>query len=253
MNRDDGTAAGIRTGGLLVAYALVLVLVSACKSDWQPPPIIPTDDAGQRTSDDRGVGADVTEWQATRTPPPDVLPRTKWFALPIDATNANLMEPISRLTVHHTGEPEHWSGQELAEAGRRMGVYQKWHVERRGWADIAYHYVIDPAGRIWEGRLLRWQGAHAGNHETNRGNVGVCLMGNFEIGTPTDAQRASLAALVAWFVREYELDVNEIYTHKGIKAKYGLPGTACPGRTLAVYVDELRADVLTAVSSVDHD
>lgn len=238
-----------RHGPALIVACVLSLALGACKSDWKPPP--PRDRSGETAPGDATDGGEVVEARATRTTPPDVWPRMRWFALPIDATNADPMEPVTRLTVHHTGEPQHWSGQDLDEAGWRMGVYQKAHMERRGWADIAYHYVIDPAGRIWEGRRIRWQGAHAGDRETNRANVGVCLMGNFEIGEPTEAQRESLAELVWWFVREYGISADEIHTHKGIKAKYGLPGTACPGRNLEPYVDRLREDVAASLAAPD--
>lgn len=39
---------------------------------------------------------------------------------------------------------------------------QNYHMEEFGWADIGYNYVIDSAGNIYEGRLLRFVPCHAG-------------------------------------------------------------------------------------------
>ena len=121
-----------------------------------------------------------------------------------------------------------------------MRAYQSFHKQTRGWADIAYHFVIDIDGRIWQARDLRWQGAHAGNNASNRFNVGISLMGNFEIQELHGAQTDALVVLVRWLAAEFRIGVAGMYTHREIKAQYGLPGTACPGGRLQDFMDGLR-------------
>ena len=48
----------------------------------------------------------------------------------------------------------------------------------RGWTDIGYHFVIDPAGTIYEGRDIRVRGAHV--EGANTGKVGLLLLGDFQ-------------------------------------------------------------------------
>ena len=52
-------------------------------------------------------------------------------------------------------------------------------------------------------------------------NVGVSLMGNFELGPPSDKQRTTLKALVRWLVREYRIPSSGLATHQAVK-KQGL-------------------------------
>ena len=150
------------------------------------------------------------------------------------------MNGVSRITIHHTGEPKSPPAASQTEDANRMRRYQQTHMDTNKWADLGYHFVIDPSGRIWEGRELRWQGAHAGNTEANRHNLGVALIGNFDTTEPSAAQRSSLTALVRWAVNEYRVPEHGLYTHQAIKQIYKLPGTACPGRRLSAFVATLR-------------
>jgi tetratricopeptide (TPR) repeat protein len=168
-----------------------------------------------------------------------ILSRSLWRARPLRQDDAVAMGRITRITVHHTGEGTPPGPASRATDAERMRNYQAFHVGERGWADIGYHFVIDPSGRIWEGREIRWQGAHAGNDASNRGNIGVSLMGNFEHGPLNSAQRASLERLVRHLLSTYRVRRGELWTHQAIKLEYDLPGTACPGRHLRAYVAEL--------------
>ncbi len=156
------------------------------------------------------------------------------------------MNGISRLTVHHTGEPRPAVAGTIDDAARRMRSYQNAHVKGRGWADIGYHFVIDPSGRVWTGRPIAWQGAHAGNGASNRNNVGVSLMGNFDLQPVPHTQRAALAGLVHWLVDLHGILPDDIYTHSRIKAEYDLPGTACPGDDLREFVRQLQDECRAA-------
>ncbi|MEZ6194769.1 MAG: peptidoglycan recognition family protein [Planctomycetota bacterium] len=111
------------------------------------------------------------------------------------------MEKPWRITVHHGGEEQPDAPVSKRAAIDRMRSYQSAHFQR-GWADIGYHFVIDGAGRIWEGRLTRWQGAHAGNADLNRGNIGICLMGNYEERQPSAEQVSALRSLLTWLTTE---------------------------------------------------
>ena len=70
-------------------------------------------------------------------------------------------------------------------------MIRRGHVNHNGWADIGYHFAVDRAGRVWSCRPLVWQGAHV--KDRNEGNIGVLVLGNFEIERPTSAQLNALA------------------------------------------------------------
>lgn len=172
--------------------------------------------------------------------PVEVLPRALWRAAPARRFDQIRMGGVTALTVHHEGAkpslPQ--STGEVAEQLRRVQLF---HMESRGWADIAYHYLIDASGRVWEGRPSGIQGAHAGNHAANRGNLGICLLGNFEEQRPSTAAVDALGKLMAQLQGSYSIPGTRIFTHNEIRQRYGLAGTACPGRHLAPVVSQLRA------------
>ncbi|MEW6744889.1 MAG: peptidoglycan recognition family protein [Planctomycetota bacterium] len=158
--------------------------------------------------------------------------RAEWKAAPLRTDRADPMTSAYRITVHHSGieEPSRLAADETARIIRNI---QADHL-RRGWADIGYHYLVDTSGRVWEGRPREWQGAHAGNSTLNAGNIGISLLGNFEVQKVTEAQKRSLATLLALLCKMHGIDAGHIYTHRE------LHGTLCPGAHLQTFVDELR-------------
>ncbi len=163
------------------------------------------------------------------------IPRARWGARPaIAARMTPLRGAWSRLTVHHSAEtssdPEGGSLDETAAALRKI---QRHQMEGKGWGDIGYHFVIDASGRIYEGRTLQWQGAHASGNNNNQ-NIGICLLGDFSRATPTPAAMKSLELLVRDLRKRYRITTSRIYAHKHFRP------TVCPGPALESWVERLR-------------
>jgi N-acetyl-anhydromuramyl-L-alanine amidase AmpD len=57
-------------------------------------------------------------------------------------------------------------------------------------------------------------------------SIGICLVGNFEVDRPSEAQMRSLLALVTYLNRRCALPKSSLRTHKEINTKK----TACPGK-----------------------
>ncbi len=158
------------------------------------------------------------------------VPRSKWArGAPIVAL-AKPMGSVRRITVHHdaidplpSGSPD--------DVARRLESIRSGHIGR-GWADIGYHYAIDPAGRIWQGRPLSLQGAHVGDQNEN--NLGIVMLGNFERQSPSRPALESLDRLIAWEMRRSRISMAEIRTHREMAP------TACPGRNLQREMDRTR-------------
>lgn len=149
-----------------------------------------------------------------------------------------------RITVHHEGAEAEWTTN-AEEVAHRLRSITRVHERAPGRGglgagDLAYHFVIDRAGRIWEGRSLAWQGAHAGNAAANAGNIGIVLLGNFDLQRPSPQQLRSLRRLLDDLRRRYQISPEHIYGHNEIKARYGLPPTRCPGRYLSAWLEEYR-------------
>ncbi len=100
---------------------------------------------------------------------------------------------------------------------------QQWHLNK-GWSGIGYHYVIYPNGTIYRGRAENVKGAHAyqdANHEANSDGIGICFIGNFETGEPTEAQLISVVELVR--------DIRTRYFGIPVVGHKDVMATACPG------------------------
>jgi uncharacterized protein with LGFP repeats len=142
----------------------------------------------------------------------------------------------TRVTVHHTDGRQTMTEAETAAEVRSI---QRFHMGReRGWDDVGYHFLIDGAGRVVEGRPADTLGAHV--MSANENNIGVALMGDFEKTHPTRAQVESLTRLVSYLAVKYKEDPSQrgfLQPHR----HYG--NTDCPGRNMMTIFEELRADV----------
>ncbi|MFN0012780.1 MAG: peptidoglycan recognition family protein [Phycisphaerales bacterium] len=163
-------------------------------------------------------------------PAPGVIQRASWTSRgPARPGEINPMNGVNRITVHHDGM-DPFSSTSQADAARRLEMIRASHINRRPqpFADIGYHFIIDPAGRVWEGRSVRYQGAHVQDH--NEHNLGIMVMGNFDRQRPTPAATNALDRFVAAQMRAYRVPIGRVYTHQELNP------TACPGRNLQGYM-----------------
>ena len=97
--------------------------------------------------------------------------------------------------------------------------------QKKGFGDVAYHFVIDTAGNIYQGRPL-WA---VGETETDyhpRGHLLICLMGDFEKQHPEAAQVDALVRLLSWASQTFRLSPDTIEGHRDHAR------TNCPGQYL---------------------
>ncbi|HYC79184.1 MAG TPA: peptidoglycan recognition family protein, partial [Planctomycetota bacterium] len=180
--------------------------------------------------------------------PPQIHGRSTWGARPPNRRETEAMGKPTLVTIHHTADKK-IPGADYQDNLRQMQAYQNGH-QARGWADVGYHFVIDKAGRIWEGRPLHLKGAHAGSNEANEHNVGVALIGNFEKTDPTAKQTEALEDLVLWLCAEYGIPDRRVYTHHQIKDWPGVRGaTNCPGKRFAPYLARLKRALAAAAKA----
>lgn len=193
-----------------------------------PPPVIVAKPAPKPISGPMGEANPVGEAAL-----PWAKPRFLWAKSPPDFSNLNPMLPVTAITVHHDGMEDVIYATDTATMAARIERYRMLH-RGNGWADIGYHLVIDRAGTLWQGRAIRWQGAHVKNR--NEGNVGVLVMGNFERQQPTAAQMRTLDRVLRDLMRTYRVPKSRVYTHR----EWPDAQTACPGRNLQPKVASLR-------------
>ncbi|MFB6889869.1 N-acetylmuramoyl-L-alanine amidase [Kitasatospora sp. NPDC056327] len=168
--------------------------------------------------------------------------------------------PVQTLTVHHTDTPN----ADADPAATVRAIYE-YHAITQDWGDIGYHFLIDEAGRIYEGR---WSGddgipAHDinGNGVTafhtagfNSGNLGIALLGTLSGRQPTAKARRSLTLLLALLTRAHGLDPQAHVTFtnpvNGVTKPVDLISghrdwlaTDCPGGDFYATLPALRAEV----------
>ncbi|HKZ70060.1 MAG TPA: N-acetylmuramoyl-L-alanine amidase [Anaerolineales bacterium] len=174
-----------------------------------------------------------------------IFPRASWGALEPD-----LSAPVENGAYDALANPDGWRvyTEPLADILNTVVVHhsalnlsdgpyeiQQLHLQTRGFADIAYHFLIDAVGKVYEGRRIDVRGAHTGGYNT--GAIGVVLLGNFESAQPTEAQLARLHLLLAHLADEYTL--THLAGHRDFQ-----PGvTVCPGANLEPFLPTLAAEM----------
>ncbi len=192
-------------------------------------------------------------------PPPPIVSRAQWGANEGLRRGRPDFAPINRVIVHHTvtavDEPD--------PAARMRAIYA-FHVRGNSWDDIGYNFVVDQAGRVYEGRAGGFGptgedaagrgvvGAHAGGHNT--GSVGVAILGTFsdDRTTPSDAALDAVAAVAAWKLGTRGIDPlapGALIGHRDVVAT-GCPGNGCQ-RRLAEVRERSRGRIAAAGSPDD--
>ena len=156
------------------------------------------------------------------------IPRSEWAQRPITMRSIDPMGRIWRITVHHSGEAPDFKDP-AEDVMRRI---ERAH-QGKDWACIGYHFVIARDGRIFEGRPLLYQGAHS-TGDNNIGNIGICLLGDFDQQVPSKTQRENLIDLLDRLCRRYGIAHDKVYGHRDFRS------TECPGKNLVPIVQAFR-------------
>lgn len=119
----------------------------------------------------------------------------------------------------------HWAGTHMGvyRPGQYPGVVrgiERFHEVTRGWKDIAYNWLVDPHGGIYEGRGEFKRSAANGTNTGNSAHEAICYLGG-EGDPVTDLAIDATANLIFWRRRRGVGD--ELVPHSHWKA------TQCPG------------------------
>lgn len=182
--------------------------------------------------------ADGIETQVQALAPADlVVLREQWGARDPGQICNDEVAPY-RASIHHTASPADDGG----DAAARLRQIQAYHIDGRGFCDIGYHFVVSQAGLIYEGRRGENRpAAHVENENT--GNVGICLIGNFEEQPVGEAQFAAATRILKWVLETYPAIPHDRQSVRG-HGEHPSASTACPGRNLRARLDDLLAAAL---------
>ena len=113
----------------------------------------------------------------------EIVSRAEWGARPPKTAPKKIAVPTKELWLHHTASPSGFAA--------RVRSHQDWHMDVKGWNDIAYSFLINHTGLIYMGRGPGVAGGHTQGH--NLVSHAICLMGNFNTTQPTEAYRGRRA------------------------------------------------------------
>ena len=128
-----------------------------------------------------------------------------------------------RIVIHHSATP--------TDDAMNMHRVHKARGMKNG---LAYHFVISNGSRkAYDGEIFigdRWKGQLDGGHmkrlSDNKTSIGICLIGNFELRSPTSKQMKSLEGLCEYLMNKCRLSPNQVTTHKILHPNH----TVCPGK-----------------------
>ena len=128
---------------------------------------------------------------------PPIIARRAWAGTRHPPASGPFYGAIDLAFVHHTENPNGYSPGQVP--AMLLAIYD-YHRFTRGYFDIAYNFIIDLYGRIWEARAGGVDqpvvGAHAGGY--NSVSTGVAILGSFSSVEPSRAAVAALQRLLAW-------------------------------------------------------
>lgn len=193
-----------------------------------------------------------------------INPRSAWA---VDRPPRGPLDPetVKFLIVHHSASR---NGHTSSDAPAILRSFYDFHTgPEKGWNDIAYNFLIDSRGGVWEGRAGSLDGPVAG--DATGGNQSytqlVCLIGDYNTAQPSMASLSSLVSLLAWLADRYGVPTTPgstvSFRSRGsnrwpagtrvetatITGHRTMSHTTCPGENLNSYVvGGLMADVTTA-------
>lgn len=158
------------------------------------------------------------------TPRTPFVPRSEWGARP--ATGRAPINATFGTTIHWEG-PQMGIHPHSACASYVRGI-QRFHMDTRGWTDIAYSAVVCPHGYVFEGR---WVNRKTGANGTNVGNAtayAICYLGGQGDPFTPEARVAIYDATV--HLRSHGGAGPGVNCHRDWKP------TACPGDFICTWV-----------------
>lgn len=184
--------------------------------------------------------------------PPLLHRRPEWGAEPFRGNPIPLARPDYRyITFHHAAG---FGAKDYDEGLQQVNAIQTFHQDGRGWSDIGYHFVLDEAGNLFQGRPFLdeslaledvpplAQGAHAGG--ANTGNIGVCVLGCYHPDWAdwcddvlSDTTLDSLVTTFGFLADAYGIPPENIRGHRD----FG--NTSCPGDNNYTLLPEIRQRV----------
>ena len=195
---------------------------------------------------------------------PVIVTRSEWGADESLRSGAPDYSPVKAAIIHHTASGNLYSQGDAPALVR--GIYA-YHTRSLHWDDIAYNFLVDRFGTIYEGRYGGVTRGVVGAHVYgfNTGTTGISVIGTFTDDAPPTEALTALERLLAWKLTVHGLDpAGTAQLLCGATDKYAkgttvsLPvvaghrqanTTECPGAAFAALLLSVRAAVAARMGS----
>lgn len=218
---------------------------------------ITTINPGTSAADDDLVAHGPAASASAAATTPTIITRKQWGADESLRGSTTYNTTVKAITIHHTASSNDYTADTAAAQIRGIYAYD---TKGLGWSDIAYNFLVDKFGRIYEGRAgsitAPVRGAHAMGFNTN--TMGVAALGNYETTTAPAVMVDSLAKVAGWKLSQYGVDptatttltsaggtgtkfaAGVVATLSTINAHQNTSYTLCPGKYLFPMMATIR-------------
>lgn len=168
-----------------------------------------------------------------------IVTRQAWQARPPAHQVPLAPTAIRELVFHYTAANADEQADHVNCARRVRGI-QAFHMDSRGWADIAYSFIVCKHGYVFEGR--GWDVRTAATGTANDWTLAACFLGDDTAGRDdvTLAGREAMLDVARAFRQRYG-------QHRKFSGHRDHMSTACPGDEIYKYIRSTA--FLTAVAT----
>ncbi|XP_053394308.1 peptidoglycan recognition protein 1-like [Mercenaria mercenaria] len=153
---------------------------------------------------------------------PDIISRSDWGAQSASKYIPNLKHPVEYAVIHHTASS---SCSTIEKCKTYVRNTQSGHIDDPEiGSDIAYNFLVDKNGNVYEGRGWDKVGYHCGDWGINSNSIGIAVIGNFMTREPSAEAQDAVKSLLEMAVYKRKLDS----TYK-LRGHRDVNGSACPG------------------------
>jgi uncharacterized protein YgiM (DUF1202 family) len=158
-------------------------------------------------------------------------------------------QPVEHVVIHHADTAN------FNDPVLEMRSIYYFHAITRGWGDIAYNYLVDFMGNVYEGRVggEGAVGCHAEGY--NAGSCGICLMGRFFDDPTTPEMHNAIVWISSWAARNLDptgaAPFHDITSLPTICGHRDVNDTTCPGDDFYVQLDTVRTEARRVIRGRD--
>lgn len=169
-----------------------------------------------------------------------LVPRSSWGARPPVSRTALSKAAQKGTAVHYTGSDSDEQADHV-NCAQRIKNIQNFHMDTRGWADIAYSFIPCKHGYTFAGRGLGIRTAGQGTNSGNDAYHAVCFLGDDSVNRDdvTDAGRRALRETID-MCNGWTTHSTEVRPHSWFHP------TGCPG-------DELRSWIIRGMPIIPRE